>query len=61
MCAAFYEDSTANIFGRLTKGGKYKVHSDIRFEFSAKVAGKGISGYLIDVYHNADDHVKGPL
>ena len=39
-----------NTFGRMTKGGKYKVHSDFRFDFSGKVTGESVSGYLLHVY-----------
>lgn len=49
-CTAFHEDDTTNTFGRRTKGGKYKAHSDFRFEFTAKVKGMNVSGYLLDVY-----------
>ena len=54
-CAAFHEDDTSNTFGRLTKGGKYKAYSDFRFEFTAKVKGINVSGYLLDVYSAAYD------
>ena len=46
----FYEDAVSNTFGKIGKGGKYKPSSDFRFDFTAKVTGKGITGYLIDVY-----------
>lgn len=63
MHAAFHEDTSNNTFGRLTKGGKYKVYADFRFEFTAKVAGKGVSGYLLDVYpaKYEDQDSEGPV
>ena len=59
--AGFHENVATNTFGRLTKDGKYKMYADFRFDFTAKVAGRGVSGYLLDVFpasycdHDAGD------
>lgn len=40
------------------------MYSDFRFDFTAKVAGKGVSGYLLDVFpanYNEGDNGEGPL
>lgn len=40
------------------------MYSDFRFDFTAKVAGKGVSGYLLDVFpanYNEGDNEEGPL
>ena len=50
VVAGFHEDAGTNTFGRLTKDGKYKMYADFRFDITAKVAGRGVSGYLLDVF-----------
>ena len=41
--AGFHENLATNTVGRLTKD---KMYVDFRFDFTAKVAGRGVSGYL---------------
>ena len=50
VVTGFHENLTTNTFGRLMKDGKYKMYADFRFDFTAKVAGRGVSGYLLDVF-----------
>ena len=50
MFMLLYENVATNTFGRLTKDAKYKMYADFRFDFTARVAGRGVSGYLLDVF-----------